>query len=83
MKAIRIEYCTSWGYIDRAVALTKNLLNEHKNLIDEITLIPSSGGVFEVDFEGKNIFSKKYMDRHPEEDEVEDLIRKAMMKWSP
>ena len=73
-KIISIEYCTSWGYIDRAVALAKALLNIHKNEIKELTLIPSVGGVFEVNFNGDLIFSKKQLNRYPEEEEIEKLI---------
>lgn len=40
----------------------------------EIDLIPSGGGVFEVTFEGKLIFSKKSLGRFPEHSEIDDLI---------
>lgn len=75
MYKIRIEYCTSWGYIDRAVALARNLLNEHKNKIEELTIVPSSGGVFEIQFNDKLLFSKKESGRFPEDEEAERLIR--------
>jgi selenoprotein W-related protein len=39
-------------------------------------LIPSSGGVFEVEIDGELVFSKKEMDRFPEEDEVFAAIDK-------
>lgn len=74
-KFISIEYCTSWGYVDRAVALAKILLNEHKNDIKQLMLIPSSGGVFEVTLNDDLIFSKKELNRYPEEEEIETLIR--------
>ena len=54
MNKIRIEYCTSWGYVGRAVALTRKLLNEHKNDIEEIALAKSGGGKvveFELDWD--------------------------------
>lgn len=78
MIKLRIEYCTAWGYIDRAVALTKNLLNEHKNNIEELIIVPSSGGVFEISVNDKNIFSKKELNRFPEDGEVEKLVREAL-----
>ena len=78
MKNIRIEYCISWGYVDRAVALTANLLNEHKNNIGEITIIPSSGGVFELVVNDKLLFSKKELGRFPENGEAEKLTREAL-----
>lgn len=78
MNKIRIEYCTSWGYVGRAVALTRKLLNEHKNDIEEIAVIPSTGGVFEISLNDELLFSKKELDRFPEDDEAENLIRNKM-----
>lgn len=78
MKNIRIEYCISWGYVDRAVALAANLLNEHKNKIEEITIIPSSGGVFELMVNDKLLFSKKELGRFPDNGEAEKLTREAL-----
>lgn len=75
---VSIEYCTSWGYAGRAVALTRSLLKEHKNDLGGVNLIPSSGGILEVKLDGELIFSKKELDRYPEKDEVEELIRKKI-----
>jgi len=38
-------------------------------------LIQSSGGVFEVDVDGRRIFSKKTLKRHAEAGEVVRLMR--------
>lgn len=75
---VRIEYCTSWGYLGRAVALTRKLLNEHKNSIGKVEIIPSSGGVFEVSFRDNLIFSKKELNRYPEKDEIEEIIKRNL-----
>lgn len=75
---ITIEYCTSWGYVGRAVALARNLLNEHKNKLGGVNIIPSSGGVLEVSLDGDLVFSKKEFDRYPEKNEVEDLIKEKI-----
>lgn len=72
---IKIEYCTSWGYVGRAVALARKLLNEHKNDIQEVSLIPSTGGVFEVSFGNELIYSKKETGKFPENNEVEDIVK--------
>ncbi len=72
---ITIEYCTGWGYLGRAVALTRSILREQKENISEITLLPSSGGVLEVTLNDELIFSKKELDRYPEKDEIEKIIR--------
>ncbi|PIV80809.1 hypothetical protein COW53_07700 [bacterium CG17_big_fil_post_rev_8_21_14_2_50_64_8] len=38
-------------------------------------MIPSSGGVFEVSLDGELIFSKKALERFPEDGEIQELIR--------
>ncbi|PYO73373.1 MAG: hypothetical protein DMD64_07450 [Gemmatimonadetes bacterium] len=43
----------------------------------EVRLIQSSGGVFEVDVDGRRVFSKKTTKRHAEPGEVLRLIREA------
>ena len=72
---ITIEYCTSWGYLGRAVAHTRSILNEQSNKISEVSILPSSGGVYEISFNDEVIFSKKELDRYPEKDEIEEIIR--------
>lgn len=74
-KVLSIEYCTSWNYLPKAVGLTENLLSEHTNYIENLNLIPSSGGVFEVKLNNDLIFSKKELGRFPKEDEVEKTVR--------
>lgn len=73
-KLISIEYCTSWGYLSRAVALAESLLNQHKNKLQNVSIVPSSGGVFEIKLDEDLVFSKKELGRFPEENEVEKLI---------
>ena len=75
---VRIEYCTSWGYIARAIALMRNVLKEHEDKIAELTLVPSHGGVFEISLNDELLFSKKELDRYPEKDEVENMIKEKI-----
>jgi selenoprotein W-related protein len=41
----------------------------------ETEIIESSGGVFEVEAEGKLIFSKKSLGRFPEPGEIEGIVK--------
>ncbi len=50
------------------------LLSEHQHDIDEITVVPSRGGVFEVEVDGTLIFSKSELGRHAEPGEVMRLL---------
>lgn len=56
------------------MSLCENLLNIHTNDIKALSLIPSSGGVFEIKVNEKLIFSKKELNRFPNENEIEDII---------
>ena len=70
-KNLSIEYCTSWGYLSKAVSLTEEILNEYKNDFDYIKLIPSSGGVFEVVLNDELIYSKKKTGEFPKFEELD------------
>jgi len=54
--------------------LAAELLQKYGNTIEELTLIPSGGGVFEIEKNGKRLFSKKQSGRFPEEGEIIQLI---------
>lgn len=58
--------------------MAEELFTEFRAEIGEMLLIPSSGGVFEVDVDGKRIFSKKELGRHAEEGEVVQLMKEAV-----
>ena len=53
------------------------MLGAYKMKVTSLEIIPSSGGVFEVDLNGRRIFSKKEMGRFPEFDEISEHLEKA------
>ena len=71
---ISIEYCSMWNYLPRAASLANEILEKYGTDVKELTLIPSGGGVFEVIKNGDLIFSKKRLDRFPDDGEVMNLI---------
>ena len=73
---ITIEYCAVWHYTNKAAGLAAELLEAYESGIKQLTLIPSSGGAFEVTVNGKLLYSKKQTGRHAEPGEVKMLIRK-------
>ncbi len=74
---ISIEYCVQWNYKPRALSLRDDIEQEFQN--SEITMVESSGGVFEVELNGHlNIFSKKLTGRFPTSYEVIKTIRDAI-----
>lgn len=75
---VKIVYCTSWGYLDKAVSLTRVVLGKFKNSIESVEICPSSGGVFDVFLNDKEIFSKIMLGRYPHDGEIEELIQKQL-----
>jgi selenoprotein W-related protein len=55
--------------------MADQLLEEFEYNLDEVTLIPSTGGVFEVAVDDRNVYSKKATGRHAEYPEVGDAVR--------
>jgi selenoprotein W-related protein len=60
------------------VSLTEELLKHYEHLVEEIKLIPSEGGRFEVTVNGQLLYSKLALHRHAEQGEVLGLVRKMV-----
>ena len=71
---LSIEYCSVWNYLPSAASLASEILQKHGTDVKELTLLPSGGGVFEITLNGKMIFSKKKINRFPDDGEVLKLI---------
>jgi len=69
---ITIEYCTMWNYEPRATSLAAEIRRGIPAA--EVTLIPSSGGRFEVVRDGVPVFEKSKLGRHARPGEVLDLL---------
>jgi len=55
--------------------MVEQILGEFQTGIESITIIPSSGGAFEVTVDGDLIYSKLATGRHVEYEEIAALIR--------
>ena len=73
MANCKITYCGSWNYRPRAASLAEDLKKEFGF---DIELVQSSGGIFDVEYGGKIIFSKKEVGRFPDLGEVPKIIKK-------
>lgn len=59
-------------------------MNNFKGSVQEVTLIPSGGGVFEIKVADELIFSKKELGRFPNEQEVSETIdQKNLLQRTP
>lgn len=72
---IEIEYCTQCRWLLRSAWLAQELLTTFEADLRSVSLIPGSGGVFEVRLNGELIFSRKEAQRFPEAKELKQLVR--------
>ncbi len=54
--------------------MTDELLADYQHVIEDLKLIPSGGGVFEVMVNEDLVFSKKSLKRHAEEREIVSIF---------
>ncbi len=55
--------------------MTDELLKAYETSIESLELVPSTGGVFEVDVNGTRFYSKKATGRHAGPGEIMDLVK--------
>jgi selenoprotein W-related protein len=55
------------------------LLHDYQHVIEELTLVTSRGGVFDVEVDGELLYSKKQTGRHAEPGEVLRLFRERVV----
>ena len=72
---VEIEYCTQCRWLLRAAWLAQELLTTFEADLSAVSLMPGTGGVFEVRLNGATIFSRKIEARFPESKELKQLIR--------
>ncbi len=72
---VEIEYCTQCRWLLRAAWLAQELLTTFDADLNAVSLMPGTGGVFEVRLNGATLFSRKAEGRFPESKELKQLIR--------
>ena len=56
------------------MSLAEKIMKNKKQAMSAITLVPADSGVFEVEVDGKLVFSKKKEGRFPEWAEIEPAL---------
>jgi selenoprotein W-related protein len=72
---VEIEYCTQCRWLLRAAWLAQELLTTFEADLGAVSLLPGTGGVFEVRLNDMVIFSRKQVGRFPESKELKQFIR--------
>lgn len=72
---VEIHYCTKCRWLLRAAWMAQELLTTFEEEIEELALVPGTGGVFEVRVAGDVAWSRKERGRFPEMKELKQLLR--------
>lgn len=80
---IEIRYCTQCRWMLRAAWMAQELLTTFEQELGGVTLVPGTGGIFEVWVEGELIFSRKQAERFPESKELKQLVRDCIAPDKP
>lgn len=75
---IKITYCYDCGYTDQALDLVKKLLSDFEDDLEDLTLVPASDGIFDVEVDGKMVHSKHKSGWFPNYDELGPKIKSAV-----
>jgi len=71
---IQITYCAECAESDQAIDLARRLLARHDENIETLNIVPGGFGVFDVEVDGKLIFSKDKAGRFPSIEEIETAL---------
>ena len=75
MNSVKIKYCTQCGWLLRTSWMAQELLHTFPNEINELTLIPATGGVFEISVNDKLIWSREENGGFPEIKILKRIVR--------
>jgi len=73
--AIRITYCTQCQWLLRAGWMAQELLSTFGAELGEVTLVPGTGGVFEIACNGETIWERKRDGGFPDAAELKRRVR--------
>lgn len=74
LQAISITYCTKCNFLLRASWVAQELLHTFQDYVSSVTIIPGSGGQFDVHYGKELIFSNKTAGRFPETRELREML---------
>ena len=80
---IEITYCTQCRWLLRAAWVSQELLTTFDTELGGVALVPGTGGIFTVTFDGEMLFSRKDAGRFPETRELKQLIRDRIAPDKP
>ena len=56
---IAIHYCTQCQWLLRAAWMAQELLSTFGDELGEVSLVPGTGGIFQIDYNGETLWERK------------------------
>ena len=78
MNKIEITYCKKCRWLLRSSWMAQEILTTFEDEVDVLSLVPGSGGIFEVIANGQVIWSRKKEGRFPDVTELKQSVRNAI-----
>ena len=75
LPSIRITYCTQCMWLLRAAWMAQELLSTFGAELEEVTLVPGTGGVFTISCNDQLIWERKRDGGFPEAARLKQLVR--------
>ncbi|HEY9057386.1 MAG TPA: SelT/SelW/SelH family protein [Aurantimonas sp.] len=72
---ITITYCTQCQWLLRAAWMAQELLSTFGSDLGEVALVPGTGGVFEIRYDGETIWERQAEGGFPEAKRLKQLVR--------
>jgi selenoprotein W-related protein len=72
---IAITYCTQCQWLLRAAWMAQELLQTFGDDLDEVALVPGTGGIFTITADGEMIWDRKERQGFPEAKVLKQLVR--------
>ncbi len=75
MADVSITYCTQCNWLLRSTWMAQELLSTFGTELCSVTLVPGTGGVFEIRLDGELIWERKRDGGFPEVKRLKQLVR--------
>ena len=72
---LTIAYCTQCNWLLRAAWMAQEVLSTFGTELGEVTLIPGTGGIFEITINGQLVWERKRDGGFPDARQLKQLVR--------
>ena len=72
---LRITYCTQCNWLLRSAWMASEVLSTFGTEMGEVTLVPGTGGVFEIELDGAVVWERKRDGGFPDSKRLKQILR--------